>query len=98
MFKTVLYTKGYLRGVAPKFALKFSFNERLTAGKYAYPGPRRTLEKASPRLLPFLQYNKYTANLNHQNQVHLLFFLTNSGQKSITMFILSCFNNYSIEF
>ena len=25
------------------------------------------------------------------------FVLTNSGQKSLTMFISSCFNNYSIE-
>jgi len=25
-------------------------------------------------------------------------FLTNRGQKSLTMFISSCFNNYSIEF
>jgi len=27
--------------------------------------------------------------LNHQNQVNLLFFLTHSGQKSITMYILT---------
>ena len=32
------------------------------------------------------------------NQVNLLFFLTNSGQKSLIMFISSCFNNYSIGF
>ena len=25
-------------------------------------------------------------------------FITNSGKKSLTMFISSCFNNYSIEF
>ena len=27
-----------------------------------------------------------------------VFFLTNSGQKSLTIFISSCFNNYSIYF
>ena len=35
---------------------------------------------------------------NHQNQVHLLFVLTNSGQKSLTMFILSCFNSNQLNF
>jgi hypothetical protein len=45
---------GYLMGVEPKFATKFSENARLTAGKYAIPGPIWTLSKASPIHLPFL--------------------------------------------
>ena len=46
--------KGYLSGVAPKLALRFSPSDRLTAGKYAIPGPNRILVNASPMHWPFL--------------------------------------------
>jgi hypothetical protein len=45
---------GYFNGVEPKFATRFSVKAKLTAGKYAIPGPRQILSKASPMDLPFL--------------------------------------------
>jgi hypothetical protein len=53
---------GNLNGVEPKFATRFSVKARLTAGKYAIPGPRWILSKASPMHLPFLYRKEHVCH------------------------------------
>lgn len=71
MYMDFPHGKGYLSGVAPKLALKLSPSERLTAGKYAYPGPNLTHENASPKLFPFLQTRDKQA-IKHINKKTIL--------------------------
>ena len=48
----------YINGVDPKLSRTDSPCDRLTAGKYATPGPRQMFSNAAPMLTPFLQQRK----------------------------------------
>ena len=71
--------------------------------------PKKSKEKVYVTVLLFILYSIHVESScrkpeiqNHLPKITkikcICYFLTNSGQKSLTMFISSCFNKYSIEF